>query len=201
MLKIVYGDDRIRAQAAIKKLLSNDYETIEAENLAPSDMASVFYGTSIFGDSRKILVKSLNENSDCWPLLANYADTPHDVVVWNNSLDKRQVAYKELSKKKVEFKEFKLAEDPNKKLVFDIYDFIRRGNTEAAINACEKIESTNDPYALVGLLASQAYKDLGLNRKVPRYLKILANYDIKMKSVDIDAWKLVKIAIIEMSKI
>ena len=62
MIKIFYGDDRVKAQAAIKKLLGDDYEVIEGENLLPSDMASVFYGGSLFSDERKILIKDLSTN-------------------------------------------------------------------------------------------------------------------------------------------
>ena len=46
MIKIFYGNDRVKAREMIDKLLGKDYEVIEAENLTRGDMDSVFYGTS-----------------------------------------------------------------------------------------------------------------------------------------------------------
>ena len=68
MIKIFYGNDRVKAREMIDKLLGKDYEVIEAENLTRGDMDSVFYGTSLFGETRKILVKSLSENIAPAPL-------------------------------------------------------------------------------------------------------------------------------------
>ena len=83
MLKIFGGTERARAELAVKKVLGDDYETIEADNLSLQDMASVFLGTSLFGEERRILLKGLDENRECWRELPRYVDTPHRVVIWN----------------------------------------------------------------------------------------------------------------------
>ena len=66
MIKIFYGNDRAKVQEAVKRLFGDSYETIEAENITRADMDTVFRGTSLFGDVRKILVKSLDENKECF---------------------------------------------------------------------------------------------------------------------------------------
>ena len=203
MIRIFYGEDRVAAQKMAKRQLGAEYEVIEAESLQPSDMASVFLGTSLFGETRAILVKDLSSNKDCWDILPNFvADCPHNVVVWETKLDKRSTAYKALNKNKsVEFKEFKLAEDPNKKVVFDILDTAMRGDGTGAMKMCEKIEQTNDPYMFMGLMVSQAVKKLQYNNaKAPKVLKILAEADIEMKTTGIEPWKVIKIALLKIGK-
>lgn len=203
MIKVFYGEDRVKARKMIDRLLGGDYEVIEAENLTTSDMASVFLGTSLFGDRRKILLKDLSLNKDCWEMAPNFViDCPHDIILWETKLDKRSATYKALSKdKNIEFKEFALAEDPNTKLVFDILDAAMRGDN-GAIKMCEKIEQTNDPYMFMGLMVSQAVKKLQFNNaKAAKTLKVLAQTDIDMKSTGIEPWKLIKMALLKISSL
>ena len=198
MMRVFYGDDRVRAQAAINKLLGKDYEVIEAENLQPNDMASVFLGTTLFGETRKILVKGLNENKDCWEMLGKFVDTPHEVVVWPSALDKRSVVYKELAKK-VEFKEFKLPEKVDHFYAFKIIDEAFAGHGAKAVKMCEPIETTDDPYQMMGAMVSATLKKLEMRSgKAPRALKILAKTDLAMKSATVDGWQIVKVALLEI---
>ena len=203
MIKVFYGEDRIKARKAIDRLFGADYEVIEAENLTTSDMASVFLGTSLFGEKRTILVKDLSANKECWEMAPNFVDDcPHDIVLWEAKLDKRSAAYKTLSKNKnVEFKEFAAVEDPNNKLVFDILDAAMRGDN-SAVKMCEKIEQTNDPYMFMGLMVSQAIKKLQYNNaKAAKTLKILAEADVNMKSTGIEPWMLIKMALLKIASL
>lgn len=203
MIKVFYGEDRIKARKAIDRLFGTDYEVIEAENLTTSDMASVFLGTSLFGEKRTILVKDLSANKECWEMVSNFVDDcSHDIVLWEAKLDKRSAAYKILSKNKnVEFKEFAAAEDPNNKLVFDILDAAMRGDN-SAVKMCEKIEQTNDPYMFMGLMVSQAIKKLQYNNaKAAKTLKILAEADVNMKSTGIEPWTLIKMALLKIASL
>lgn len=203
MIKVFYGEDRIKARKAIDRLFGTDYEVIEAENLTTSDMASVFLGTSLFGEKRTILVKDLSANKECWEMAPNFVDDcPHDIILWEAKLDKRSAAYKTLSKNKnVEFKEFAAAEDPNNKLVFDILDAAMRGDN-SAVKMCEKIEQTNDPYMFMGLMVSQAIKKLQYNNaKAANTLKILAEADVNMKSTGIEPWTLIKMALLKIASL
>lgn len=200
MIQLVYGDDRVKAQQAIIKALGAGYETIEADGLTRGDMDSIFYGVSIFGDHRSILLKGLNENKECWDVLPNYLKTEHNVVLWNSALDKRSTVYKEFVQQKISIKEYKLAEDTDQKLVFDIMDTAVRGNIKTALNMCEKIEDTNDPFRFMGLMVSQALKKLTLRQaKAAKILKILARADLDMKSSTVEPWLIVKTALMEIA--
>lgn len=201
MMRIFYGDDRVKTQAAIEKILGKDYEAVEADSLTADDMASVFLGTTLFGDTRKILIKGLNENKDCWDKLGKYIDTPHTVVVWLSALDKRSVTYKELSKK-VEFKEFALPEKVDKFFAFKIADEAFAGRGAKAVKMCEQIETTDDPFLTMGAIISQAMKKLEMrNPKATKALKILAKTDLAMKSAAIDGWQIVKVALLEIGEL
>ncbi len=202
-MKIFYGNDRVRAREMVEKLLGKDYEVIEAENLQRRDMDSVFLGTSLFGETRKILIKSLSENKECWAVLPDYLKTTHDVIILENNIDKRSVVYKALAEEKsVEFKEFKLAEQVDKKLVFDVFEAAYRKNGRLAVELCEKIETTNDPYMFMGLMVSQAFKKLEMRqKKAERVIKILGDTDMKMKTTGVESWDLIKMSLLLIANI
>ena len=203
MIKIFYGNDRQAAQLAIDRLLGKDYELVEAENITRADLDSIFRGTSLFGETRKILLKSLNENKECWELLPNYLDTTHDVIIWLATLDKRSVVYKAVEKaKQVECKEFKVAEQIDCTLVFKIADEAFAGKGAKAVKMCEQIEATNDPYMTMGAIISQAMRRLEMkNSKAARAIKILAKADMDMKSVTVDGWSIVKMALLKIGQL
>ena len=195
MLRIFYGDDRVKAQAEIKKFFGGEYEVFEGVDLTAEDLPSVFLGVSLFAEKRKILIKDLGENKAAWEKLPEYTKTEHDVVVWESKLDKRTVAYKTLAKNKVEMKEFKTLVAPDTKMVFDIYDVALRDG-KRAVEMVEKIESVQDPYMFFGLLVSQALK-----RKEKRVLKELSKLDIQMKSTSLQPWTLVKSFLLQVSSL
>lgn len=203
MIKIFYGNDRVKARAMIDRLLGKDYEVIEAENLTRGDMDSVFLGTSLFGETRNILLKSLSENKECWEVLPKYLKTTHNVIVWENTVDKRSVTYKALAgESDVEFKEFKQVEEIDPKLVFDIFDAAYGGNGKRALQLCDKMESTNDPFRLMGLMTTQAFKKLEMRQtKASKVMKILAETDMAMKSTAVEPWNLVKAALLRIANI
>lgn len=203
MIKIFYGDDRVKARAMIDKLLGDDYEVIEAENLTRGDMDSVFLGTSLFGETRKILIKSLAENKECWAMLPKYTNTAHAVFLLENSIDKRSVTYKELAKEKnVEFKEFHLAEAIDKNLVFDIFEVAYKKDGAKAVKMCERIETTNDPFMFLGLIVTQAFKKMELReRRATEAVKILGKTDVLMKTTTIEPWTAIKMALYKIANI
>ncbi len=203
MIKIFYGNDRVKARAMIDRLLGKDFEVIEAENLTRGDMDSVFLGTSLFGETRNILLKSLSENKECWEVLPKYLKTTHNMIVWENTVDKRSVTYKALaSESDVEFKEFKQAEEIDPKLVFEIFDAAYGGNGKRALQLCDKMEATNDPFRLMGLMTTQAFKKLEMRQtKAPKVVKVLAETDMAMKSTAVEPWNLVKAALLRIANI
>ncbi|MBP5656290.1 hypothetical protein J6X15_01755 [Candidatus Saccharibacteria bacterium] len=202
MIKIFYGNDRRKTQVAIDKILGKDYEVIEADGITRADMDSIFRGTSLFGETRKILLKGLNENKECWEVLPDYLDTTHEMIIWPSTLDKRSVVYKTISKmKNVELKEFKIEETVDHFLAFKVFDEAFAGRGAKAIKMCAQLETDNDPYMTMGAFVSQATKKLEMgSSKATRAIKILAKADLDMKSADVDGWNIVKIALLKIAQ-
>ena len=201
-MKIVFGDDRARAEREIKRSLGEGYEVIEGERLTPEEMASVFYGTSLFGEEKKILVKDLGENKSCFGLVTKYTDTPHRVIVWETKLDKRTTMYKELKKLGVEMVEFRKAEPAGKGEVFDIFETALRDGVRA-VKMAEKIENGQDPYMFFGLVVTQAikrYEQRG-GEKEKRVLRELSKTDKLMKTTSTQPWLILKSFLLRVSSL
>ena len=53
MIRIFSGSDRKRIDAEVKKILGEDYEVFDGENLRIEDIVNIFHGTSLFAEKRK----------------------------------------------------------------------------------------------------------------------------------------------------
>jgi len=202
MIKVFYGEDRVRAQGEIDRILGTEYEVVEGENLGLEDLPSLFLGVSLFEIERRILVKDLSENETCWVELPKYLGTTHKMVIWESRLDKRTTAYKELVAKKVEIREFGLMEVPEKKLVFDVLDVAWRGEGRRAVEILGQIEVTSDPFMFVGLVTSQLMRKLESgDKRASKAMKLLAECDMRMKTTKMRPWTLVKAVMIEIAAI
>ena len=203
MLYIYYGDDRVKTQAAIKKLLGEDYEVVEGEELDLPGLRDVFLGASLFG-KRKIVVKGLSGKKELFAEVAGLIGTEHEIVLWEEKMDKRSVAYKDLAKVGVEMKEFKLAKPADFGKVFEIYDTALRDGARA-VKMLEEIENDNDPYMFVGLLISQAIKkwQWRYGAKEKRVLLELSKLDMQMKgdSAVTQPWTLVKSFLLRLASL
>lgn len=199
MIKVFYGEDRAKANQEVKKLLGSSYEVLEGADINPGDLPSIFQGASLFATTRRILIRDLTSNKPAYEQLINYLDTPHDIILLESKLDKRSTTYKEL-KEKIEFREFKLPEDPNTKIIFDIYHTAKT-NGPRAIKMLASIKPNEDPIKFTGLLVSQALRDFSAHQgtKEKRVLKALARLDLNMKSTKIDPWLLVESFLLELS--
>lgn len=194
MIKIFTGDDRIKANQEIKKLLGENYEVIDCADLTPKDLPQIFKGTTIFDAHRHILLRDFTANSSIYSELINYLDTPHDVILLETKLDKRLNAYKEI-KDKVEIKEFKLPPKTDFREVYNIYNIAKRDGKRAA-KELKKVENDEDPIRFTGLLVSQALKEFN-----PKILKELSKLDIELKSSKIDPWLLVESFLLKISRL
>lgn len=192
MLKIICGNDRIRANAEIKRTLGEDYEIIEGANLELNDLPTLFLGTSLFAEKRKILIRDLSANKPALEKLPDYLDTPHDVIVFELSLDKRTTTYKDL-KAKVEIKEFTLPKVNNYTAVVGVYRTAKHDGKKS-IEMLEKLKPSEEPMMFFGALASEAIKDYSLSQgtKEKRVLKELSALDLNLKSTSIDPWLLIE---------
>lgn len=201
MIKILTGDDRVRANREIERELGLDYEVIEGVDLAPTDLPSIFKGASLFNEKRRILIRDVSENKVVFEELSKYVDTPHKVVILELKLDKRASAYKEL-KDKVQIIEFNLAKNQNLGLVFDIYRMAKKDGKKA-VEMLDKIKQNEDPMRFMGLLTSQVLKDYAKNSgvKEKRVLRELSKLDIELKSTSYSPWILISGFLLRISSL
>ena len=201
MIRIFYGDDRIKIEQEIKKIFGADYEVLEGATIEAMDLPSILLGGSLFAETRKILIKDVGENKEVFSRLPEYLNTPHEVILFETKLDKRSATYKSL-KDGIEIREFKLPENVDMNLVFDIFRVAKRDGKKA-VEMLEKIETTQDPYMMVGLIASQATRDFEYRQgaKEKRVLKELSKLDMKMKSTSFQPFSLLKSFLLQVSSL
>jgi hypothetical protein len=190
MIRIFTGDDRVRAGNEIKRILGDNYEVIDCTELAKNDLPQIFKGATLFAAHRKILLRDFTMNSEIYPEILNFLDTPHDIILLETKLDKRTSTYKEL-KDKIEIREFKLPPKTDFNTIYNIYNLAKRDG-KRAVDELRKIENDEDPIRFTGLLVSQAIKDFEKNPQNPQILKELSKLDLNLKSSKIDPWLLVE---------
>ena len=81
MIRLFYGDDRIRANQEIQKILGTDYEVVEGEEISLTDLPTIFLGASLLNPTRKILIRDLTPNKAAFDELPKYLNSPHEIVV------------------------------------------------------------------------------------------------------------------------
>ena len=201
MIKIVYGDDRRRAEKNVKRQLGDKYEVVEGEGLTLDGLVNLVNGNSLFDETRNILIKDFGENPDVFLKICDYVNTKNNVVVWESKLDKRSLAYKKMKEMGVDIVECKLAEPMRNNEVFDIFDLAMKGQGMRVVRLIEKIEKNQDAYAYIGLLTTQALKryEMRQGNKEKLVIKMLAELDMQTKSSQVEPWELVKIFILQIS--
>jgi len=200
MIKVFYGEDRVKANQEITKFLGEDYEVIEGGELVSNDLPSIFMGASLFESKRKILIRDIFTNKEVADRLSEYVGSPHDVVLFEMKIDKRSNAYKKM-KDAVEFREFAMPRDANAGMVFDVYKIAKRDGARA-VAMLRKIESSQDPIMFAGLVATQAMRDYNARQgvKEKQVLKGLAKLDMELKSSKIAPWTLVEAFLLTIGK-
>jgi len=202
MIKVFYGDDRLRATSAIKTYLGETYEIIDSADLTPADLPSIFLGITLFDETRNILLRDFTVSKPLFDALENYLNTPHNIALLETKLDKRSAAYKTL-KDKIEFLEFAPKKDKNFGLVFYIYRIAKRDGKKA-VTTLRTIEQDNDPIMFFGLLISQALKDFSANpknAKEKRVLRELSKTDLDLKSSSTQPWLLIESFLLRLSSL
>lgn len=199
MIKVFCGEDRVRAQEALRKFLGEEYEIVEGVDLTKEDLPSLFYGGSLFTEKRAIMVRDLGANKEVFEKIVDYCDTPNKVGLFETKIDKRSSAYKAL-KDKVEFLEFVPPKDPRAGMVFEIFRVAKRDGKKA-VEMLEQIQYDQDPLMFTGLLATQAIKDYKEKSgdKEKRVLLELSALDMNLKTGKIEPWLLVKSFLLKLS--
>lgn len=210
MISVFTGSDRVKIAVEVKKILGEDYEVFDGENIKQEDIVNIFCGTSLFAEKRKILMKDLTPargiggsmegggassvgGMDFYEEIAKYIDTPHDVVIWETNVSQKK-SYKDFVKKAgVVAKKFDLAEQVDIRKVFNIYD-VALSDGVRAVKMLDEIIDKQDPYMFFGLLVSQAIKKFEWKQgnKEKRILKELSRVDMQMKTTAVEPWFLVK---------
>lgn len=206
MISICYGEDRLKAENEAKKILGKNYEVIDAEELSVNDLPTLFLGTTLFDESRKILIKGLAEHKENFDEIEKYLDTPHNIVLLENKLNGTWASVKNLKKSgKIKLLEFKKIEtNENRFISFDIFS-TALNSSERAMNLLKKAEITEDPYMMVGAFATSAIKNYK-NQKTPknkRVLKELANLDMMLKTTKFsnEPWLLIESFVIRLKSL
>ncbi len=192
MIKVFYGDDRVRAKAAIKDFLGEGYEILDGADINIGDLPSIFLGGSLLSSDRSILIHDFTENKALYDELPKFINSPHKIILFESKLDKRSTVYKDL-KDKIEFREFILPANPNLNLVFDIYRTAKQDGPKA-VTMLEKIKQDEDPIMFFGLLASQAIKDFSARQGIreKKILKELSKVDLQIKTTKVEPWLLIE---------
>lgn len=201
MIKVFYGDDRVKAKQAIEKFLGADYEIIDCENLTALDLPSIFLGASLFAETRSILLREFTANKEIAENLEKYLNTPHRVALFETKLDKRGAIYKNL-KDKLEFLEFALPKQ-DFRLVFKIYDTAKRDGKQA-VKMLREIEQTEEPIMFLGALVSSALKDYAARpngAKEKRALVELSKIDLQLKTASTQPWLLLESFLLRLSSL
>lgn len=187
MIHLFYGEDRLTSEKMAKKILGENYENVDAENLEVTDLPTIFLGTSLFDSgSRKILIKGLAEKKELFEEVEKYLETPHEIVILENKINGNWTSLKNLKKsKKLDLVENKIPEDKEKRnLAFNVFDLAMR-NPEKAVENLRKSESEIDAYATLGAWGYKALENLKKNtssRKNREIVKELAKIDVLLKT-------------------
>lgn len=200
MIRVFSGSDRKKIDAEIKKILGENYEVFDGENLKVEDIVNIFLGTSLFAEKRKILLKNLtpargegNTGVDFYEEITKYKNTPHEIVIWETNVSQKKT-YKDFVKlKEVQVKKIELVPKIDMRQVFNIYDAALNDGVRA-VEMLSKIEGEQDPYMFFGLLVSQAVKKFEWRQgtKEKRILKELSKVDMQMKTTAVEPWFLIK---------
>ena len=201
MIRIFTGDDRVKAQQEISRLLGAEYEIIEGAELTPADLPSIMQGASLFATTRNILIRDLSANKPVFEKLPDYLDTPHNIIIQELKLDKRSATYK-LLKDKIEIRDFVLPKSQNLNIIFNIYSTAKHDGKKA-VEMLEQVKQDEDPIAFCGLLISSALKDYKKHpsTKEKRALKELSKLDLDLKSTSLQPWLLVQSFLLRLSSL
>lgn len=210
MIYLIDGDDRKKAETAAKRFLGENFEVIDADILEKSDLVSIFQGTTLFSETRKILIKDLSLRKDLFLELPKYLETEHRIVILEQKIDKRNAIYKELlamAKKNpeaVKIEEFKITEQVDRFLTFRVFD-IALTDGKRAVKLLREAEEDNSPYMTIGSWAKKAVDLLATRpngEREKRILKRLAEIDMLLKQTSFskEPWFLLESFLLELSK-
>ena len=209
MIYLIDGDDRKKAEQAAHDFLGNTIEVIDADTLEKNDLVSIFQGTTLFEETRHILIKDLSLKKDLFLELPKFIETEYQVVILEQKIDKRNAIYKELldaaksNPEKVKVENFKLPEQVDTFLVFRAFD-VALTDGKRAVKLIREAEEENSPYATIGAWTKKAvdlFVTKGGTELEKKIIKRLAEIDMLLKQTSFskDPWILLESFLIELS--
>ena len=209
MIYLIDGDDRKKAEQTARDFLGNNIEVIDADALEKNDLVSIFQGTTLFEETRHILIKDLSLKKDLFLELPKFIKTEHQVVILEQKIDKRNAIYKELldaarsNPEKVKIENFKLPEQVDTFLVFRAFD-VALTDGKRAVKLIREAEEENSPYATIGAWTKKAvdlFVTKGGTEREKKIIKRLAEIDMLLKQTSFskDPWILLESFLIELS--
>lgn len=209
MIYLIDGDDRKKAESKAKDFLGENYEVVDAESLEKADLVSIFQGTTLFSETRKILIKDLGAKKELFAELPKYLETEHKIVILEQKIDKRNAVYKELATvakknpQQVKIDEFKITEEVDKFLTFRVFD-IALTDGKRAVKLLREAEESNNPYLTVGSWTKKAVDLLAARpngEREKRIVKKLAEIDMMLKQTSFskEPWLLLETFLLELS--
>ena len=209
MIYLIDGDDRKKAEQAARDFLGNTIEVIDADTLEKNDLVSIFQGTTLFEETRHILIKDLSLKKDLFLELPKFIETEYQVVILEQKIDKRNALYKELlnaaksNPEKVKVENFKLPEQVDTFLVFRAFD-VALTDGKRAVKLIREAEEENSPYATIGAWTKKAvdlFAAKGGTEREKKIIKRLAEIDMLLKQTSFskDPWILLESFLIELS--
>lgn len=209
MIYLIDGDDRKKAEQAARDFLGNTIEVIDADTLEKNDLVSIFQGTTLFEETRHILIKDLSLKKDLFLELPKFIETEYQVVILEQKIDKRNAIYKELlnaaksNPEKVKVENFKLPEQVDTFLVFRAFD-VALTDGKRAVKLIREAEEENSPYATIGAWTKKAvdlFVTKGGTEREKKIIKRLAEIDMLLKQTSFskDPWILLESFLIELS--
>ena len=210
MIYVFAGDDRERILKEIKKILGEEYEVFEGENLGIQDLVNICLGTNLFVERRKILIRDLTParkdegeagtpGIDFYAELIKYVNTPHEIVIWETNKSRKK-SFAEFRKARgVKFLEFKIYKEDFKQLS-GILDLAFRDGRQAVLEL-RKLEDQTDPYSLVGVFAFNLCEKYNYRRgeREKRALEALSEIDMLMKTTSLSPWTFLESFLMQVS--
>ncbi len=208
-ISILHGTDRNAMMTVAKMKLGEDYEVFEADQISVTDLDSIFLGQTLFGggEKRRIMLKDLNDNKECFERLVDYTSTEHEVVVIANGKLNKTFAYVKpvLSCKEIESKEFTTIEERTRDKFENLEPFKQAlaGHGKIALKKLEALKDHSAAPVLLGTMGTQAAKLLGGKDEVKaiKIMKILAQADMMSKRSGLDMWVPVEWALLEIANL
>lgn len=192
MINVFVGEDRIKAKRAIVDFLGKNYEVFDGVDLLEDDLLNICRGNSLFATKRSILIQDLSKNKILFDKVLQYLDTPHNIAVLEQNIDKRSSVYKALKEKKL-IREFSLAKNVALNKVFNIYSVAKHDGPKA-VEMLESTKDQEDPIMFFGLIVSGALKDFRTKPDLrgKKVLSALSQLDLKIKTNSIDPWLMIE---------